>query len=123
MPLAWQVDPCLGLSLLDHYPAVAEVRAGLQRLVLQHATSPEVQALPKAALLLAAMPSNSTARQAALAYLPIWTPGSGELQVFLCWFATRQSFGRGQGCTLLGRCTHAHIATSSSCCWGADAAD
>ena len=53
VPLAWQVDPCLGLSLLDHFPAVPDVRAGLQRLVLQHAASAEVQALPKAALLLA----------------------------------------------------------------------
>lgn len=42
VPLAWQVDASLALSLLDHFPAVLEVKAALQALVVVHASEAEV---------------------------------------------------------------------------------
>jgi len=40
--LAWQVDPCLALSLLDHFPAVAALREALEVQVIRHCHDPQV---------------------------------------------------------------------------------
>lgn len=39
---AWQVDPALALSLLDHFPAVIELQAALDDLVVKHAAEVKV---------------------------------------------------------------------------------
>jgi hypothetical protein len=41
--LAWQVDPCLALSLLDHFPAVAALREALEGQVVRHCHDPQVR--------------------------------------------------------------------------------
>lgn len=45
VPLAWQVDPCLALGLLDHYPATGQLRTALEAMVVKHATDPQVRLL------------------------------------------------------------------------------
>ncbi|WIA31067.1 hypothetical protein OEZ86_001095 [Tetradesmus obliquus] len=72
--LAWQVDPCLALSLLDHFPASEPLRAALEAMVVKHAADTQVQALPKATLLLAT--AKAPNRQELLRYLAIWAPGN-----------------------------------------------
>ncbi|KAF8068220.1 PI4KA1 [Scenedesmus sp. PABB004] len=74
--LAWQVDPCLALSMLDHFPAQADVRAALEGLVLRHAADPAVQGLPKAALLLATAKAPPGRGEGLLRGLAAWAPGS-----------------------------------------------
>lgn len=44
---AWQVDPALALSLLDHFPAVNELRATLGSLVVKHAAEARVSCLQR----------------------------------------------------------------------------
>lgn len=41
--LAWQVDPCLALSLLDHFPASEPLRAALEAMVVKHAADTQVR--------------------------------------------------------------------------------
>ncbi|KAF6255212.1 kinase-like domain-containing protein [Scenedesmus sp. NREL 46B-D3] len=74
VPIAWQVDPCLALSLLDHFPASEPLRAALESMVVKHAADTQVQALPKATLLLAT--AKAANRQSLLRYLSIWSPGN-----------------------------------------------
>eukprot|EP00879_Flechtneria_rotunda_P007045 GHRR01007395.1.p1 GENE.GHRR01007395.1~~GHRR01007395.1.p1 ORF type:complete len:1449 (+),score=535.85 GHRR01007395.1:542-4348(+) len=71
---AWQVDPALALSLRDHFPALADVHTALETLVVKHCHEPQVQSLPKAALLLATTKCHK--QQELLRYLTIWTPGT-----------------------------------------------
>eukprot|EP00878_Enallax_costatus_P012821 GHUV01013388.1.p1 GENE.GHUV01013388.1~~GHUV01013388.1.p1 ORF type:complete len:2087 (+),score=705.77 GHUV01013388.1:215-6475(+) len=71
---AWQVEPALALSLLDHFPAVNGLCAALENLVVKNAADSKVQSLPKAALLLAA--AKVPSKPDVLQYLAVWTPGS-----------------------------------------------
>ena len=50
---AWDVSPRLALSLPERLPENAVVSAELARLVAQHAHDPAIQAIPRAAMLLA----------------------------------------------------------------------
>jgi hypothetical protein len=43
VPVAWQVDPCLALSLLDHFPASEPLRAALESMVVKHAADTQVR--------------------------------------------------------------------------------
>jgi hypothetical protein len=43
VPVAWQVDPALALSLLDHFPATSEVKQALEQLVVEHAHAAKVR--------------------------------------------------------------------------------
>jgi hypothetical protein len=45
VPVAWQVDPCLALSLLDHFPASESLRAALEAMVVKHAADTQVGCL------------------------------------------------------------------------------
>lgn len=40
--MAWQVDPALALSLQDHYPANADIKAALELLVVEHGAAAKV---------------------------------------------------------------------------------
>lgn len=42
VPVAWQVDPALALSLQDHFPAVPEVKQALEQLVVEHCHAAKV---------------------------------------------------------------------------------
>lgn len=43
MPVAWQVDPALALSLSDHFPASSDVKQALEQLVVEHAHAAKVR--------------------------------------------------------------------------------
>jgi hypothetical protein len=42
VPVAWQVDPALALSLQDHFPANSDVQHALEALVVEHAHAAKV---------------------------------------------------------------------------------
>jgi hypothetical protein len=42
IPVAWQVDPALALSMMDHFPANTEVKTALQQLVVEHGHAAKV---------------------------------------------------------------------------------
>lgn len=42
VPVAWQVDPALALSLQDHFPANSDVKHALEALVVEHAHAAKV---------------------------------------------------------------------------------
>jgi hypothetical protein len=42
IPVAWQVDPALALSLQDHFPANSDVKHALEALVVEHAHAAKV---------------------------------------------------------------------------------
>jgi hypothetical protein len=44
VPVAWQVDPALALSLLDHFPSNGDVKHALELLVVEHAHAAKVEA-------------------------------------------------------------------------------
>lgn len=43
VPVAWQVDPALALSLSDHFPANSDVKQALEQLVVEHAHAAKVR--------------------------------------------------------------------------------
>ena len=42
VPVAWQVDPALALSLQDHFPANSDIKHALEALVVEHAHAAKV---------------------------------------------------------------------------------
>jgi len=46
VPVAWQVDPALALSLQDHFPANTDVKQALEQLVVEHAHAAKVSGGP-----------------------------------------------------------------------------
>lgn len=45
MPVAWQVDPALALSLQDHFPLNSDIKLALEQLVVEYAHAAKVCAL------------------------------------------------------------------------------
>ncbi|KAK9840723.1 hypothetical protein WJX81_000166 [Elliptochloris bilobata] len=74
MRTAWGVDPRLALALLDRLPGAAAARGEAEALATAHAGEPDVQALPKAAALLATPAAARAGVGAALAHLATWAP-------------------------------------------------
>lgn len=67
-----QVSPALALAIGQRFPSIASLRKELRRNVRAHAADSEVQALPSAALVLAAAASDGGVPSEELQHLASW---------------------------------------------------
>lgn len=102
VPVAWQVDPALALSLLDHFPSSSDVKHALELLVVEHAHAAKVAPVHnRMCSATTAQHAHSTASAVCTSFVDCSLPGDLNMPCGLCCAGSDAA----QGCPAASDCT------------------